>query len=253
MIDIHCHALYGVDDGAKSMEESIAMLRQAKSQGVQAMILTPHYRHGMFPYPAEKVRKHFGRLKQRARAVGVDLYLGCEYHVDSRIIEALRSDACFTLAGGDFVLTEYSFHTEYSYICGQTKKLMSYGYIPVVAHAERCECFLKKPGLCMELANTGAYIQVNADSILGISGRAAEKFCRKILKKRWADIVAGDAHGKETRACHMGKCMEYVAKKYGEDYAKLLFYENPKKIIEDGKQVDGTKPLSRQGKTIKQG
>ena len=234
MIDIHCHALYGVDDGAKSMGESMAMLGRARSQGIRAIILTPHYRHGMFNYPAEKVREHFGLLKQRAEAIGVDLYLGCEYHVNSRIIEALRSDSCFSLAGGDFVLTEYSFHTEYSYIYGQTQKLMSYGYIPVIAHVERYGCFLKKPKLCMELANTGAYIQVNADSILGLSGRAEERFCRKILKNQWVDIVASDAHGEERRACHMGKCREYVAKKYGEDYAELLFYENPGKIIEDG-------------------
>lgn len=132
------------------------------------------------------------------------------------------------------MLAEYSFDTEYSYIYGQTKNLLSCGYIPVVAHVERYACFLKKPRLCMELSSTGAYIQVNADSILGMGSRAEEKFCRKILKNQWADIVASDAHGEERRACHMGKCMEYTARKYGEDYAQLLFYRNPKRIIEDG-------------------
>lgn len=132
------------------------------------------------------------------------------------------------------MLTEYSHDTEYSYICGQTKKLLAYGYIPVVAHVERYACFMKKPKLCLELSNTGAYIQVNADSILGMGGRAEEKLCRKLLKNQWADIVASDAHGTEKRACHLGKCREYVAKKYGEDYAELLFRRNPKKIVEDG-------------------
>lgn len=234
MIDIHCHALYGVDDGAKSMEESIAMIRQAKSQGVEAIILTPHYRHGMFRYPVERVQEHFEQLKHQAGTMGVELFLGCEYYVNSRIIEALQEDPCFTLAGGDFVLTEYSFHTEYSYIYGQTKKLISYGYIPVIAHVERYGCFLKRPKLCLELSNTGAYIQVNADSILGIDGKTGERFCRKILKNHWADIVASDAHGECNRASHLGKCMEYVVKKYGEDYAELLFYENPRKIIDGG-------------------
>lgn len=131
-------------------------------------------------------------------------------------------------------MTEYSYDTEYSYIYEQTKKLLSCGYIPVVAHVERYACFLKKPKLCMELSNTGAYIQVNADSILGIDGRAGERFCRKILKNQWVDIVASDAHGEETRACHLGRCMEYVAKKYGEDYAGRIFEENPRKVIEDG-------------------
>ncbi len=231
MVDIHCHALFGVDDGAKSMEESIAMLQQAKSQGIEAIVLTPHYRHGMFDYPAERIRDHFARLKPEAEKLGIALHLGCEYHVNSRIFDALQEDSCFALAGGDFVLTEYSFDTEFSYIYGQTKKLISYGYVPVVAHVERYGCLLKNPKLCLELSNTGAYIQVNADSILGLDGKVGEKFSRKILKKGWADIVASDAHGVDKRACHLGDCMEYVTRKYGEEYAELLFDENPGKVI----------------------
>ncbi len=233
MVDIHCHALYGVDDGAGSIEESTAMLQQAESQGVETIVLTPHYRHGMFDYPAEQIRENFARLKQEAEQTGIALCLGCEYHVDSRILEALQENPCFSLAGGDFVLTEYSFDTDFSYIYMQTQKLISCGYIPVIAHVERYGCFLKDPKLCLELSNTGAFIQINADSVLGLEGRAGERFCRKILKRGWADIVAGDAHGIDTRACHLKKCMEYISRKYGEDYAELLFEENPKKVIEN--------------------
>ena len=70
-------------------------------------------------------------------------------------------------------------------------------------------------------------------SVLGLEGRAGEKFCRKILKRGWADIVASDAHGIDTRACHLKKCMEYISRKYGEDYAELLFEENPNKAVEN--------------------
>ena len=57
MIDIHCHMTYGVDDGSKSIEESVAMLQEAKNQGIKAIILTPHYRHGMFTYPIEEIEE----------------------------------------------------------------------------------------------------------------------------------------------------------------------------------------------------
>ncbi|MEZ3433935.1 MAG: PHP domain-containing protein [Lachnospiraceae bacterium] len=231
MIDIHCHALYGVDDGAANIEESAAMLKQAASQGVEAVVLTPHYRHGMFPYPKERIWEHFEKLKPTAEEIGMELYLGCEYHVNSRIVEALTSGRCLSLAEGDFVLTEYSFDTEYSYINEQTRKLLSCGYIPVVAHVERYGCFLKNPKLCAELADTGAYIQVNADSILGLTGRTAERFCKKLLKHEWVDIVASDAHGIKNRASHLGECQEYIIKKYGKDYAELLLEHNPQRII----------------------
>ena len=98
MIDIHCHLLYGVDDGAKTIEESVAMLEAAKEQGISAMILTPHYRHGMFAYPKEEIEEHFRILEPYAQKLGIYLALGTEYHVNSHIVEALDSGRCRTMA-----------------------------------------------------------------------------------------------------------------------------------------------------------
>ena len=97
MIDIHCHLLYGVDDGAKTIEESVAMLEAAKEQGISAMILTPHYRHGMFAYPKEEIEEHFRILEPYAQELGIYLALGTEYHVNSHIVEALDSGRCRTM------------------------------------------------------------------------------------------------------------------------------------------------------------
>ena len=66
IIDVHCHLLYGVDDGPDSLEESVEMLRHARQQGLQSMILTPHYRHGMFGYPVERFRSHYEQLVPEA-------------------------------------------------------------------------------------------------------------------------------------------------------------------------------------------
>ena len=103
MIDIHCHLLYGVDDGAKTIEESVAMLEAAKEQGISAMILTPHYRHGMFAYPKEEIEEHFRILEPYAQKLGIYLALGTEYHVNSHIVEALDSGRCRTMAGARYV------------------------------------------------------------------------------------------------------------------------------------------------------
>ena len=116
MIDIHCHLLYGVDDGAKTIEESVAMLEAAKEQGISAMILTPHYRHGMFAYPKEEIEEHFRILEPYAQKLGISLALGTEYHVNSHIVEALDSGRCRTMAGSRYVLCEYSHDSEYAYI-----------------------------------------------------------------------------------------------------------------------------------------
>ncbi len=231
IIDVHCHLLYGVDDGPDSLEESVEMLRHARQQGIQSMILTPHYRHGMFGYPVERIRRHYEQLVPEAEKLGIQLFLGCEFHVNSYIVEYIEQKRCLPLAGSNYLLTEYSFETEYSYIIEQTKMLVSYGYIPVIAHVERYGCILKSPQLCEELSRAGALIQINADSVLGMEGGNGKRFCRKALKNRWADIVASDAHGIRRRACHMRECRDYIAKKYGEDYAQSLFFDVPSQIL----------------------
>ena len=231
IIDIHNHSLCGVDDGAKSMLESIEMIRSAVNQGIEAIVLTPHYRHGMFAYPKEEIEKQYDELVKLVSDMGIKLYIGCEYHVNSDIVTAFDNQRCYSLAKKDYVLTEYSHSTEYAYIVQYTRKLVSCGYTPVIAHVERYECIQKQPKLCIELSDMGAWIQVNADSILGMESRTLKHVCKKLLKDDCVDVIASDAHGIINRQNHMGQCYDYIEKKYGIKTADRLFYENPKRII----------------------
>ena len=230
-IDIHNHTLFGVDDGPQEIATAEKMLFDAKSQGAEAIILTPHYRRGMFAYPIDSIEHNFRELEQIAQAIGLSLFLGCEYHVNSDLIPNLQSGRCKTLAGSDYVLTEYSYQTEYSYIAEQTNRLLSCGYFPVIAHVERYKCLQKKPALCVELSNMGALIQVNADSVLGLAGWNEKRCCKTLLSKKWADVIASDAHDLTERASHMAICKTNIEKKYGEEYAERLFVKNPMRIL----------------------
>ncbi len=230
-IDIHNHTLFGVDDGPQEITTAEKMLVDAKSQGAEAIILTPHYRRGMFAYPIGSIERNFRELEQIAQTIGLSLFLGCEYHVNSDMISNLQSGRCKTLAGSDYVLTEYSYQTEYSYITEQTNRLLSCGYFPVIAHVERYKCLQKKPALCAELANMGALIQVNADSVVGLAGWKAKQLCKTLLSKKWVDVIASDAHDLTERAGHMAMCKTNIEKKYGEEYAERLFVKNPMRIL----------------------
>ena len=233
MVDIHCHLLYGVDDGAGTIEESVAMLGEAKEQGIQAMILTPHYRHGMFAYPKEEIEEHFMLLKPYAEKLGIALALGTEYHVNSRIVEAFKGGRCRTLAGSCYVLTEYSHDSELSYLEQMTETLVRHGYIPVLAHVERYACMTQDLENVRRLRELGGWIQINADAVLGLDGMTAKRFCRKLLKEELADVVASDCHGIKRRACHMAGCYERIARKYAESYAERLMTHNPARILEN--------------------
>lgn len=235
MVDIHCHLLFGVDDGSDSIKESIEMLKRAKNQGIDAIILTPHYRHGMFDYDKARIVAHFKELLPYAKEIGVQLELGTEYHVNSEMIDRLRCGSCLTLGGTRYVLTEYEYHTEYGYIKNNTEELMRQGFTPVIAHVERYKCMVDKLERARELQACGALVQINCDAVLGLSGREEKKYTKKLLKAGYVNVIASDSHGIETRVCHMDKCYAYVAKKFGADAADLLMEKTPRKIFNSQK------------------
>ena len=234
MVDIHNHGLFDVDDGAATLREAVRMLREAKQQGVHAVVLTPHYRHGMFKYRREIIEAQFADLKEEAEQMGMDIYLGCEYHVNSRILEYLESGRCLPMAGGSFVLTEYAYETPYSYILNWTNELLHHGYIPIIAHVERYESIFLYPDRVKELIRMGAYIQLNADSVTGKHGMKVKRFCKQMLQEnKRAVMVASDAHDLEKRRSHMGECYDFILRKHGERTAELVMSENPALVIEN--------------------
>ncbi len=231
MIDIHCHLLHGVDDGPDKMDLSIAMLKKAKEQGVTHIVLTPHYRRGMFRFDGQLVEERIRELESHAQALGIRLYRGTEVHVNGDILEYLEAGKVFSLADSEYVLTEYAYDTEYSYIFKMSHELLRHGYIPVIAHVERYGALLKNPRRVEELQEIGAWIQCNAAAIIGEEGFRSKQFCKRLLKKGWVDVVASDSHDKKRRKCYLEEAQEYITDKYGEKCANKLLTKNPMKII----------------------
>ena len=232
MIDIHTHLLFGVDDGPDTIEESIEMLHHAKAQGIDAMILTPHYRHGMFAYPNDKIKENFARLYEPAKKIGIDLYLGTEHHVNSMMLEYIQTGRVRTLANTQYVLAEYKHDTEYEYIVKTVRDLLRGGYIPIIAHVERYMCMHEDIDRIDHLRDLGAMIQVNANAILGMEGFKAKGFTKKLLKYGYVDFVASDSHDLKKRANNLGKCRDYLYKKYDERYVDKLIERNAIEILE---------------------
>ena len=232
MIDIHTHLLFGVDDGPETIEESIEMLRFAKAQGVDAMILTPHYRHGMFSYPYDRITENFLRLREVAKEIGVVLFLGTEHHVNSMIIEYIENQRVRTLAGTQYVLAEYKHDTEFEYIAKSVQDLLRNGYIPIIAHVERYLCLHQDLDRIDWLRDMGAMIQVNANAVLGMEGFKVKGFTKKLLKYGYVDFVASDSHDMKKRTNNLGKCREYLYKKYDKRYVDQILQNNAMELLQ---------------------
>ncbi|HIY03286.1 MAG TPA: capsular biosynthesis protein [Candidatus Blautia faecipullorum] len=241
LFDIHCHIVPSVDDGSDSREETIKMLRMEYGQGVRRIIATPHFRRRMFETPYETVKEQFQILKEAALEVSDDfeIYLGCEFHANMEMVEMLDTDQAATMAGSRYVLTEFSGSTPSSYIKERLYSLLSHGYRPIVAHIERYESMRKDVSLVEEIADMGAFIQINADSILGKEGFGCKRYCKKLLKSELVHYVGSDCHGSTRRISRIGEAYDYIEKKWGTIYADQIFIKNPQKILENAKNRKG--------------
>ena len=231
MVDIHCHILYEVDDGADSAQTSRRIIDDMAHQQITDVIVTPHFRRHMFSYPSDKIEEAYQDLSAYAQEKGIRLYPGCEYHVDHDIYKNLQEGRVHTLADTRYILTEYSYSDGLSRIVEYTQELVMRGYQPVIAHAERYQVFQRKPKLIYEAIDAGAMIQLNAGSVLGKEGWGVKRCARKLLDLEAADYIASDTHDLDERACHMGECRELVSRKYSEKMAQRLFRDNALQIL----------------------
>lgn len=233
LIDIHNHTLYGVDDGPEDLRLSITMIKQAYEAGISTIVLTPHRRKGMFRYETNVVEEHFIRLCESVaeQNINIQLFLGCEYHVSSDIFDDCNGHRVHTMADGDFLLMEYKEESEFSYIKQYTRQALDFGYTPIIAHVERYETLVEDISRIEELIEIGAWIQVNADSVLELDIRPINKFVKKLLKNGFVDIVASDAHDTMFRKNNLAEAYKKVIKKYGQAEAERMFIDNPSKVI----------------------
>lgn len=234
--DIHCHILYGVDDGSDSIEESIKLLKKEYTQGVENIILTPHFHMGECMPPKSKVLSHFQCLKEQAGKIlpQLNLYLGNEIMACNDMVRMLNEGEIFTLADTGYVLVEFYPTVHYEEMLRYVSMLLNGGYSPIIAHVERYQCLTKAFKKINEknifhLIEMGAYMQVNASSVYGRN----VKFVEKLIEKDFLHFIATDAHGIDYRTVHWNECLDYLQKKYNDDYLKWLLVDNPKKIISE--------------------
>lgn len=241
IVDIHCHLIPGVDDGAKTYEMALAILKKEYNEGVRTVILTPHFRRKMFEPDKELVYENYKKLKNmvKKQIPEMKLYLGCEFHASMGMVDRLNQNPNFCMAGTDYVLVEFSEADDVDYIKERIRAVQMAGYKPIIAHAERYPKLMKRFDMLEDLVDIGTWIQVNADSILGKEGWRTKRFCRKMMKANLIHLVGSDAHNLTDRASNLGECADYVQKKEGKDYAEELFVINPMKIVNAQERKDG--------------
>ncbi|MBR4872725.1 MAG: hypothetical protein IKV00_02690 [Clostridia bacterium] len=231
-VDIHCHALCGVDDGARNEAMMYAMLESAYRDGTRALCFTPHY--GLEDAASrEQLEESFARARAycEERLPDLALYLGNELSYRFGCREAVLEKKCLTLAQTRYVLVDFFAAGDASTVFRGVEEIFNAGYLPLVAHVERYGFFWNHYRDVIRLSEMGALLQVNASSILTHSLSGVARTTRRILSDGLADVVASDAHDVEVRPPVLSESYRAVCDKYGEEYAKILFFENPARIL----------------------
>ena len=233
MVDMHCHILPEVDDGARSIEETRQMLQKAYEDGIRYIIATPHYHPRRGRKSPTELRRQLKLVREEAARISDKLrvYLGAEIYFGQDIPEKLREERILTMNRTNYVLVEFSPGDTFEYICQGIQQIQLKGYKVILAHIERYQCIYKAIENAEHLKHMGVYIQVNAGSITGEAGWKTKRLARQLLDRRLVFCVGTDAHDPKKRRPRMKKAAEYVEQKCGEDYARRIFFSNPRIML----------------------
>ena len=226
MVDIHCHILPGLDDGAENLEVSLQMAEMAIAEGITHIVGTPHAsdEHRFNP---DLVRQRRDELHAR---VGDRLTLatGCDFHMSFENLQDVRKDPRkYTINQKQYLLVEFADFAIPPSLDGALHQLQLAGLSPIVTHPERNALLRSQPERLYRWLNQGCYAQITAQSLLGKFGESAQQMAEEWLDANAVHFVASDAHDITTRPLRLKETFDLVATTRGEDVARALLIDNP--------------------------
>lgn len=240
MIDIHSHIVFDVDDGPKSLQESIDLISESYAQGVRTIVSTSHRRKGMFEEPEEKIFENFSIVKEEAEKQFPDLQIhyGGELFYTSSLLKKIDNHLVPNIADTRYSLIEFSMVTPWREIQTAVKNLLAIGVIPIIAHIERYNALEFNEERVKELIALGCYTQINSSHILkakmfGDKHKIFKKRARFFLEENLVHCVASDMHNLDARKPFMREAYDIIAKDFGAKRANDLFQLNPQILLEN--------------------
>jgi len=243
MIDLHCHILPGVDDGARTLDEAVAMCRLAAADGCEAMIATPHQRRSEWWNDDRELLQGLARDLQAAVGAALEtpfrVALGGEIHVGPGLIEEVErispgaGGGLLPLAGSRYLLIEFDPLDTPVQAADLVHELAVSGWRPVIAHPEHIPWLAKGTALLDHLVSLGATAQVTAMSLTGDFGRRPQSDAIAFLDAGLVHFVASDSHSPRRRPPGLSRAYQVIAARRGEAVARRLTTDNPRAVLDN--------------------
>ena len=230
MIDIHSHILWGLDDGAESLAQSVEMLEVAAAAGTTDIVATPHASED-FAFPNDLVASRIAELQPLAPP-SLRLHTGRDVHLSfANIEEVMRNPEPFTINGGRYLLVEFSNLAIPPHISRVLTRMVDCGIIPIVTHPERNPLLRSDTTRLHHWLRQGCLIQVTAQSLLGGFGKEAQASAWSLVRSEMAQFVASDAHDPVHRPPSLDRAFDAIVKECDHALARLLLEDNPRSVL----------------------
>jgi protein-tyrosine phosphatase len=238
LIDIHSHVLWGLDDGAKTLEDAVAMAEMAAASGTTDLVATPHA-SPRYKYDPELVRNRAAELETAIgeRSAGrpaenLRLHIGCDFHLSyDNIQDALANPTKYTINNSRYLLVEFSDLLIFRNTAEIFERMLGEGMVPIITHPERNPLLRQRIDEMAVWVDAGAYVQVTAQSLTGHFGKRAQETSHALLRRGLVHFLASDAHDLMRRPPRLNEAHEVVVKTYGPELAELLCIRNPRAVL----------------------
>ncbi len=240
MIDLHCHILPGIDDGAPDLDMSLAMARIAVNDGIRTIACTPHIYPGLYENTASGIRAAIANLQGEfdKREIPLRLLEGADVHLEPDLAASIRGGRVPTLAGSRYLLLEPPHHVAPPGFQDAVFKLMVAGYVPVITHPERLTWIEDHYEEFCKLVEMGAWMQLTSGSLTGRFGPSAKYWSEKMLDDGLVHIIATDSHHSSRRPPLLGEGREAASRRVGANEAEQMVVTRPQGIIDNGSPGD---------------
>ncbi len=228
LVNLHCHILFGVDDGARTEEQMVDLIKKEYSFGVRHLCFTPHYNPALFEPRPSQIAASFDIAKKfvSENLPDMSLYLGNEVFMRPDTVDRLRDGSCKPLGSSSAVLTEFHPSTSWDDIRMYAVKLLGQGYTPLFAHIERYD-HLNDIQDIYELRGLGVKFQINTAAF----ETSRRKLIIKLIEQGVIDCVADDRHNSTRGDPPLSESYAFIEEKFGRAAAEALFIRRPRAIL----------------------
>lgn len=243
MIDIHTHILPNIDDGARSIEETFNLIKEAKNVGFDAIVLTSHYMEGYYETdtPEREVWVNAIYENLQAKNIDINLYLGNEIYLSENMIKFMEEGKASTINDTSYVLFELPLDEEPENLYNIIYQMQRYKIVPILAHPERYNFIQKEPEIVYDLIKKGVLMQANYGSIIGQYGDTAKMIVEKLLENDMIHLLGTNAHRQNTIYPQIPQILSELNELIGEEKLKKLTTTNPKLVL-NNKRIDIEEP-----------